>query len=104
MAKATKQKKSGAKSKLKKNTKIVKPKAVNALKKKKESMAKKSDLNKKKVKTKTRVTKTAPPKKTVVKVTPRKKHAKATIKTEFIPEVKTRTIESIKGYSKKDLE
>jgi RNA polymerase-binding transcription factor DksA len=104
MAKATKQKKSGAKSNLKKNPKVVKPKAVNALKKKKDSMAKKSDLNKKKVKTKTRVAKASAPKKTMVKVSAPRKHAKVALKAEAAPEVKTKTIESIKGYSKKDLE
>lgn len=108
MAKAAKQKKSGAKN-LKKNVKIVKPKAVIAEKKKKESMAKKIDLSKKKPKTKSHAAKVSAakvsaPKKKLTKVSAPKKQ-KITSRVEApAAEVKVKTIESIKGYSKKDLE
>jgi RNA polymerase-binding transcription factor DksA len=100
MAKATRQKKSGVKSKIKN----VKPKAANALKKKKESMPKKADLTKKKPKSKSQVAKVPVLKKAAAKVAaPKKRKAVSRVEAP-VAEVKTKTIESIKGYSKKDLE
>jgi RNA polymerase-binding transcription factor DksA len=109
MAKAAKSKKASSKKESAKSKKVLK-KNKSSVKtvKKKEIMAKKSTPEKKSVaKKKISATKKAAPKKAVKKTAVVKKPRKEIAR---IPEVKTpvetklRTIESIKGYSKKDLE
>ena len=109
MAKAIKSKKTSSKNMSAKTKKVLK-KSKSSVKtvKKKETMAKKSAPEKKSVaKKKINVTKKAAPKKAVKKTAVVKKPRKEIAR---VPEVKTlvetklRTIESIKGYSKKDLE
>jgi len=101
MAKATKSKKASSKKTSAKSKKALKKSKSSV--KKKEIMAKKSALKKKTIAKK----KVAIPKKAVKKTTVVSKPRK---ETKRVPEVKApvetkiRTIESIKGYSKKDLE
>jgi len=114
MAKTTKTKKSGSKKTAGKKTsakaKKVLKKSKSSVKtvKKKETMAKRSASGKKSVtKKKVSVPKKAAPKKAIKKivVVKKPKKVKAPVREVKVPvETKVRTIESIKGYSKKDLE
>jgi DnaK suppressor protein len=112
MAKATKSKKTsskkGANKKSSGKSKKTLKKNKSSVKtvKKKDTMTKKLAQKKKSV-AKKKVTKKAAPKKAVKKTAVVKKPRKATARVPEVKahvETKVRTIESIKGYSKKDLE
>ena len=114
MAKATKTKKSvskkaaGKKSSAKAKKVLKKNKSSVKTVKKKETMAKRSASGKKSItKKKVSVPKKAAPKKAIKKtvVVKKPKKVKAFVHEVKAPvEIKVRTIESIKGYSKKDLD
>jgi RNA polymerase-binding transcription factor DksA len=106
MAKASKSKKASTKKMSAKPNKNLKSKSSVKTVKKKDPMAKKLALKKKSV-AKKKVTKKAAPKKAVKKTPVVKKPRKETAYVQEVKapvETKLRTIESIKGYSKKDLE